>query len=73
MGRPRRRRRRSSPGSCAAAVDKRASLRERRLLAHAASALGVEHDEARVDRMIQELEEIGVLRQERSPAGVVSR
>lgn len=45
----------------AAAVDKRASLRERKLLGHAARALGLEHDETRVDRMIEDLEDVGVL------------
>ncbi|WP_438020320.1 hypothetical protein WMF18_15160 [Sorangium sp. So ce315] len=45
----------------AAAVDKVASLRERKLLAHAAAALGLGVDEGGLDRMIRELEEIGTL------------
>lgn len=45
----------------AAAVDKVASLRERRLLVHAAAALGLSVDEGRLDRMIREFEEIGTL------------
>ncbi|WP_437878408.1 hypothetical protein [Sorangium sp. So ce513] len=45
----------------AAAVDKVASLRERKLLAHAAAALGLRLDERGLDRMIHELEEIGTL------------
>ncbi|HSO00212.1 MAG TPA: hypothetical protein VLS89_18095, partial [Candidatus Nanopelagicales bacterium] len=51
----------------AAAADKRISLRERRLLEHAAEALGVAADETHVDRMIWELEERGVLENERRP------
>ncbi|WP_437759567.1 hypothetical protein [Sorangium sp. So ce1389] len=45
----------------AAAVDKVASLRERKLLAHAAAALGLSVDEGGLDRMIREFEEIGTL------------
>jgi len=51
----------------AAAVDKAASLRERKLLEHAAEALGLPHDEAHVDRMIAELESTGVLTSEGAP------
>ncbi|WP_437275362.1 hypothetical protein WME90_29420 [Sorangium sp. So ce375] len=45
----------------AAAMDKVASLRERKLLAHAAAALGLRVDEAGIARMIREFEEIGTL------------
>lgn len=45
----------------AAAVDKQVSLRERRLLEHAARALGLDADASHVDRMTEELEERGVL------------
>lgn len=49
----------------AAAVDKLVSLRERRLLAHAARALGLSVDQSHVDRMIEELDERGVLERTR--------
>jgi hypothetical protein len=45
----------------AAAVDKVASLRERKLLAHAAKALGLRIDESGLARMIHDFEEIGTL------------
>lgn len=45
----------------AAAADKVASLRERKLLVHAAAALGLRVDEGGLDRMIREFEEIGTL------------
>ena len=48
-----------------AAVDKRASLRERKLLRHAARALGLTVDEGHLDRMIRELDARGVLQAER--------
>ncbi|MDI1451340.1 hypothetical protein [Polyangium sp. 6x1] len=54
-----------------AAVDARASLRERRLLAHAAEALGVRFDEARLERMIHEMHERGMLSPELSADGLV--
>jgi hypothetical protein len=44
-----------------AAVDKSASLRERKLLEHAASALGLRYDEARLERMMRELDAVGML------------
>ncbi|WP_438001031.1 hypothetical protein WMF26_15950 [Sorangium sp. So ce185] len=45
----------------AAAVDKVASLRERKLLGHAAAALGLRVDEGGLDRMVREFEEVGTL------------
>ncbi|MDI3290804.1 hypothetical protein [Polyangium sp. 15x6] len=54
-----------------ASVDERASIRERKLLAHAAEALGVRFDEARLERMIHEMHERGLLSSELSPEGLV--
>lgn len=44
-----------------AAVDKSATLRERKLLEHAAEALGLRYDEGRIERMIRELDAVGML------------
>jgi hypothetical protein len=44
-----------------AAVDKSASLRERKLLQRAAEALGLRYDEARLERMMRELDAVGML------------
>ncbi|MDI1484536.1 hypothetical protein [Polyangium sp. y55x31] len=54
-----------------AAVDARASIRERKLLAHAAEALGVRFDEARLEKMIHEMHERGMLSAELSPEGLM--
>ncbi|MDC0744569.1 hypothetical protein [Polyangium mundeleinium] len=56
-----------------AAVDARASLRERELLARAAEALGVHFDEARLERMIHEMHESGMLSSELSADGLTQR
>ena len=45
----------------AAAVDKRATLRERRLLEHAATALGRREDFVGLERMLRDFREVGVL------------
>jgi hypothetical protein len=45
----------------AAAVDKSVSLPEQKILTRAARALGRQFDRKRVDRMMQEFEEVGVL------------
>ncbi|UQA55514.1 hypothetical protein [Polyangium aurulentum] len=44
-----------------AAVDKIATLRERKLLQRAAEALGLRYDEARLERMMRELDAVGML------------
>jgi hypothetical protein len=45
----------------AAAVDKKATLRERRLLEHAARALGLREDFVELSRMMRDFREVGVL------------
>ncbi len=46
----------------AAAVDKKATLREKRILDHAARALGLKEDFGHLEQMLRDFREVGVLR-----------
>ena len=52
----------------AAAVDKEVGLPERKILRRAAHALGREYSQERVEQMIREFEESGVLSGQVTPA-----